>query len=505
LKDLSQFKAAFSKVARLLKKPLPALFFAAAFAYADPAANAAGSGAAAGGPSLAATSSAPTAANPEAASSADSPRYGVALAEILGNNLVVNLFDRFIDEPFFPMKGDNEWADSTPQSAWANLVNPWHFDQDPWMVNEVGHPIQGALYFTAGRSNGLDFWESAAGTLLGSFTWKLFGEVDDSNINDLVTTTMGGIALGEMSHRLYVKAERSGSPARFFLSPLDAANDALFGKAGKDEDPSGFSDVSLSFEAGFAAPFLDPSEARGLPPGFGGLTGEMGDTLVYGDPFGEDSRPYDYFEQRLNLELSPSFWGFAFFSNGNLFAIPLADTGDNELSLGSSFHYDFIYNSFVELEANAVGLSIMGRRSAQNGWRLSGELHLNAVVLGTTENAYLREINGVQTADEEGRDYDWGFGEGAKVYLDVSQPRFGKLSLDYAVYGFNVVPETANAVAPLDYAIVGVLTLAYEHPVSADVSVGSAYTLYHKNAFYDGLPELAEYLQAITFYVRLKV
>ncbi|MGO8695386.1 MAG: DUF3943 domain-containing protein [Rectinemataceae bacterium] len=481
---------------RLRRGYLLAFVISAALAQAEPQT------AAAAAPSAAADIAQP-AENP----SPDHPRYGIALAEILGVNVVVNSFDRFIDEPFFPMKGENGWANSTLQSSWANLAGPWHFDQDPWLVNEIGHPIQGLFYFTAARSNGLDFWESALGTAIGSFTWKLFGEVDDSNINDLVTTTMGGVALGEMVHRLYVEAERDGSWARFFASPMDAANDAVFGERSREDGPSGFPDLSLSFQAGFVAPFLEPDAARtaaqGVSPGFGGLTDELGEEVSYGDPFGACSSPYDYFEQRLDLELSPSFWGIAFFSSGTLYTIPLVDTGRDELSLASCLHYDFIDNSFVELEANAVGLSLFGRRIYSNGFRFSGELHLDAIVLGTNENAYLREIDGVQSLDEEGRDYDWGFGEGAKIHLDVSQPRFGRLSLDYAVYGMNPVPGTADSLAPLDYAIVGVLTLAYEHMVSAHVSVGSAYALYHKNAFYDSLPEIQEYAQAVTFYVRL--
>ncbi len=39
-------------------------------------------------------------------------------------------------------------------------------------------------------------------------------EIDDSMINDLISTTLGGMALGEMSHRLYAEAERNGSILR---------------------------------------------------------------------------------------------------------------------------------------------------------------------------------------------------------------------------------------------------------------------------------------------------
>ncbi|MDA8427021.1 MAG: DUF3943 domain-containing protein [Treponema sp.] len=499
------------------------LFLAGALAFAVPASGPTATSAATAAATAATTATAPTTSAAAAAASSPPaqaaqsaaparnaapesrkpPRYALALAEIAGNNVAMNLFDRFVDEPLFPMKDDERWADSDLSTSLANLAGPWGFDEDPWLVNEVGHPIQGSFYFTAGRSNGLGFWGSAAGTALGSFMWKIFGEVDDSNINDLVTTTMGGMALGEMEHRLYLAAKRSGYPARFAASPLDAANDALFGPMDRDEELSYPRELSLSVQAGFLAPFAEPSPAGGAGPGFGGFTGELGDTLRYGDPFEADSAPYDYFEQRLDLAVSPSFWGLAFFSDGTLFTLPLADTGRDELALASCLHYDFIYSSLVELEANAVGLSLIGRHAAPDGFVLSGELHLDAVVLGTDENTYLRELNGVQTTDEEGRDYDWGFGEGLKLYLAATRQGFGTLRLEYAAYGMNPVPGTATAQAPLEYAIVGLLSLSYDHPIAADLSLGAAYTLYHKNAFYASWPEVAEYAQALSVYVRL--
>ena len=321
-------------------------------------------------PAAVAVDTGDAAAGDPAPSISDHPRWGIALAEILGSNLAVNLFDRFVYETYFPAVPDNGWADTTWTSWEANLKGPWHFDEDPWSGNEIGHPYQGAIYYAAARSNGLDFWESAAGTALGAFTWKIFGEVDDSNINDLVTTTMGGASVGEMFHRLYVETKREGSLIRFVFGPVDAANDAVFGEGSWDRGAE--SRVSLSLEAGLVAPFVGSAPARELEPGFAGLNGEFGESIVYGDPFGEDAAPFDYFEQRLDVQLSPSFWGVAFFSNGILGSFPLADTELGELALAPSLHYDFIYGSFVELEANSLGLSLIGDRRFKDGFRFWG-------------------------------------------------------------------------------------------------------------------------------------
>jgi hypothetical protein len=435
-------------------------------------------------------------ADPSAAASPyEKPRYLLALAEVEGNNVAVNAFDRLV------LPGD--WAQTDLKTAWANVQGPWGFDEDPFPVNEIGHPIQGSQYFIAGRSNGLDFWESGAGTAFGAVMWKLFGEVDDAMINDVVTTTLGGMALGEMLHRLYIEAESQDSFARFFASPLDAANDALFGK---DWDESTQGRVSLSLQAGVVAPYLDLDPSRGVVPGFGEITGELGDTIIYGDPFGGRSAPFDYFEQRFTLAISPSFYGLSFFSDGTLYSFPLVDDGRTELSLAPCLHYDYVYSSLIELSANAVGLSLIGERREANGFLLKGEAHVNALALGTDENEDFREFEGAQGINEEGRDYDFCFGAETKIYLEATQPRLGTLSLEFTGYNFQPIPGvyvSSSPPSPLDYAIVGIFNFSYERIVASHVGVGVAYLLYFKDALYDSLPRVGESIDTVTFYGRL--
>jgi hypothetical protein len=433
--------------------------------------------------------------------SVERPRCLLALTEIEGNNIIVNIFDRFIIPETTGLPGG--WAQTDLSTAWANIDGNWTFDQDPFPVNEIVHPIQGSQYFIAGRSNGFGFWESAAGTALGSVMWKIFGEVDDPMINDVITTTLGGVTLGEMLHRLYIEAERQGSAACYFVSPLDAANDALFGKGWNDVIPSR---VSLSLEAGLMAPCLDLDSSRGIAPGIGDVAGEVGDTIIYGDPFGDRSAPFDYFEQRFNIALSSSFYGLSFFSDGTLFSLPLVDNQRSELSFASCLHYDYVYSSLIELSANAVGLSLLGERHGSNGLVLKGEVHLNALALGTDENEYFREFEGPQGINEEGRDYDFCFGEETKLYLSASQPRLGTLSLEFTCYDFQPIPGvtvSSTPPTPLDYSIVGILDLAYEHEVAAHLGIGVDYLLYFKDALFDSLPEVSESIQAATLYVKL--
>ena len=92
-------------------------------------------------------------------------------------------------------------AKITPGTWWTNMKRGWEWDLDDFVVNQIGHPYQGNNYFTVGRGNGLNFWESAALTAFGSGTWEYFGETNQASLNDFINTTLGGIALGEMFHR----------------------------------------------------------------------------------------------------------------------------------------------------------------------------------------------------------------------------------------------------------------------------------------------------------------
>ena len=92
-------------------------------------------------------------------------------------------------------------AKITPETWWTNMKRGWEWDLDDFAVNQIGHPYQGNNYFTTGRSNGMNFWESAGLTAFGSSTWEYFGETNQASLNDFINTTLGGIALGEMFHR----------------------------------------------------------------------------------------------------------------------------------------------------------------------------------------------------------------------------------------------------------------------------------------------------------------
>jgi len=85
-------------------------------------------------------------------------------------------------------------------------------DNDLAVINYIGHPYQGSFYFNATRSQGARFWQASLSTILQSVLWEYVweGGLEQPSIQDLVITPLGGILLGELSHRATLAMRKNG-------------------------------------------------------------------------------------------------------------------------------------------------------------------------------------------------------------------------------------------------------------------------------------------------------
>lgn len=102
-------------------------------------------------------------------------------------------FDQFITK--------QDYAQISFKTIGHNL-NPgsWRFDNDPLQTNQLGHPYHGSYFFNSFRTNGYNFWQSAAASFAGSYIWETYAE--NQAPNDFINTGFGGAVLGEMTYRL---------------------------------------------------------------------------------------------------------------------------------------------------------------------------------------------------------------------------------------------------------------------------------------------------------------
>ena len=90
----------------------------------------------------------------------------------------------------------------SPRSWWTNLEHGLTYDDNEFKTNQYLHPWNGANYFNTARSNGFGYWASSLFALGGAFFWECCGETHPMSFNDLVSTGIGGMAVGEEMYRV---------------------------------------------------------------------------------------------------------------------------------------------------------------------------------------------------------------------------------------------------------------------------------------------------------------
>jgi hypothetical protein len=199
-------------------------------------------------------------------------------------------------------------AKITPSTWWLNMKRGWEWDLDDFVVNQIGHPYQGNNYYTSGRANGLNFWESSALTAFGSSTWEYFGETNQASLNDFINTTLGGIALGEMFHRtawLMRNTQKTGKPRLWseigatVVDPIGGINRFLSGDSARVvEKPRDMVPSALGATVAAGALWRGSNTETINSSAFGFLETEV----LYGDPTtGRSRTPYDAFGVRLDI------------------------------------------------------------------------------------------------------------------------------------------------------------------------------------------------------------
>ena len=223
-------------------------------------------------------------------------------------NVGVQLFDRWVL--------NSDFAQTTLRSLKRNFTDGMVWDNDFFITNMFAHPYHGNLYFNAARTNGLTFWESAPYALLGSAMWEFLGETEPPAINDIIATTCGGMAIGEMTHRLSLTIldDRTFGFQRFLreaaaaiVNPIQGIHRILSGDAWHVKNRNyRYHDfrktpLDVSFSVGWRYLADDGALFRGVHAPYINMTMTYG-TSVDGE---KHTTPYDFFD----LEANTAFGG----------------------------------------------------------------------------------------------------------------------------------------------------------------------------------------------------
>lgn len=343
-----------------------------------------------------------------------------AAAETAGINVLVHCFDRFVM--------NEDFAKVNFKTIKHNIDNGWVWDNDQFSTNLFAHPYHGNLYFNAARSSGLSFWQSAPYAFAGSLMWETCGEIEPPAINDLMATTMGGICIGEVTHRIseIILNDSSRGFRRFLreaaatlINPMGGFNRILTGSAWRvRNDHNKYYDAKrtpIDFSVALGTRYLSDDGAlfRGEWNPYVNLF------LEYGHPFeANGTKPFDFFSLEATVGMSANqplinrlhivgrIWGKSVVTNS-----------DMEAEVGLFQHFNYYDSKPVKdgtqltpyriSEAAALGPGMLMRFPQVGALnRLEQRIYLSGILLGGTKSDYYNVID---------RDYNMGSGFSVKT------------------------------------------------------------------------------------------
>ncbi len=363
-------------------------------------------------------------------------RYWQAAAEVTGINLGVQLFDRWVL--------NSDFAQTTMRTLKRNFTDGMVWDNDFFITNMFAHPYHGNLYFNAARTNGLTFWESAPYALFGSAMWEFLGETEPPAINDIIATTCGGMAIGEMTHRLSLTMldDRDRGFRRFLreaaaaiVNPIQGLHRIISGDAWRVSNTHyryhDFNEIPIDGSVTVGWRYLADNGAlfRGIHAPYVNLTLTYG-TSVDGD---KHNTPYDFFDVQANA----AFGGGQPMVNtlnivGRLWSTPILDKKDMAGEFGIYQHFNYYDAKPIEdgssltpyriSEAAGFGPGfILGLPQTGGLSKLEQRIFLSGILLGGTKSDYFNVIE---------RDYNMGMGFSVKTKTQLEFGRFGRFTLD---------------------------------------------------------------------------
>jgi hypothetical protein len=293
----------------------------------------------------------------------------------------------------------------------------WEFDDDKFLTNQFAHPYHGNLYFNAFRSNGYSFWQSVPATIAGSLVWEVAGEINHASYNDMVNTSLGGIALGEMTYRLaglIINRKKTGGGRirqellATLVDPINGFN-RLMDKQWKVQsaiDPEDSLVADLTIDAGLR--MVNKSAGQLFRNSRAEFFGSL--KLRYGNPFQDYKLPFDNFYVLLELGNADSAKLNALWVQGSLWG-KIVGGGDKSLKiLRLTMNYDFYKNSAFEYGGQSLLLTWMANFRPGRHWVINTELGGGAVLLGASLDKH--------RVYKEARNYTYG--SGMAIYTTAS-------------------------------------------------------------------------------------
>jgi hypothetical protein len=426
---------------------------------------------------------------------------GYAFLGITVSNVFLNLNSRL---------GEQTFANITYKKIWYTLTHyNWFWEEgDRFLVNQFGHPYQGSTYFASARINGFNFVESMLFAPLGSLMWEVLMEPTPS-INDFISTTTGGIALGEMLHRLFLEVDSPSIGATigsFLISPLGGFN-KIYNRHPRESGGGNIyeAQVRTGVEKTFA--FFPQHEEQAASWKYPG--GHINVNVVYGNPFIQESKtPYNHFYLYAGFTTNTTSYHAAIVSDGYLLSFNPVQTDSAFTSTGLSLHFDFFnatndlidnlgYGN-IQFSSNAIGWTVKHKYCFSQNFYFETKAHAAIIYWGNTmyNGKYITNNYWVPLSNTRST---YGMGENVKLFFTLSHNKAGKL--DLAAHGYHIlaIPVTKNHIKGNAFFIFG--SLDYCFPLGEKIGIGTRGTFWGLFGLYDSAENVKRFMASNALYL----
>jgi hypothetical protein len=362
-----------------------------------------------------------------------------ALTEVVAINVAVHLADRFVLEQDYAQVSFNDISN--------HFKRGFVWDNDNFSMNSFYHPYHGSLYFNAARANGLTFWQAIPFSFAGSLMWEFLGENSYPAINDFVATSVGGIALGEVTHRIsnlvlddssrgYERAGREILAG--MISPMDLLNRIFTGEVWQHSQTQK-NRLKEKFHINLSVfnrlmTDLDNNHDRS------NTAFEF--TALYGEPFSDqDHLPYDFFIADINIT---AIGNQPFVSEASILGLLWGKQWEQQphtALIGIFQNFDY-YNSdsltkdgqvpyeFAETASFGIGFYFKRQTDENKLPVFLGNISANLLLLGASQSDYYSVYE---------RDYNFGSGYSLKMATLVNFYKHFSAFINCKTYWLNTL------------------------------------------------------------------
>lgn len=362
------------------------------------------------------------------------PRAWLAAVESVGLTGMLMVYNNVVlfNSPF---------AKVTIESTKRNLTEfKWWWDLDYMYTNTIEHPYHGSIYYLSARENGLGMGASSLFAVGGSLLWELVGEKEEPSYNDMITTPIGGVTIGEPLHRISsniideraMGLERVGREVlAFIVNPMCGLNRLLRGDSWRVRGGVKESHLlTTTLSSGYR--YLTVKEQPNV------ATAYLNWNSKYGDIMGaEGNGLFDYFDINFTAAIGShqTMLNYARVTS-QLWRSEGVNHDPFERTWGI---YNHLYHVYAEPDydigdyrkfRNCVGYSEIGAAGLGFSYRVANtslqweqQLFVNGILLGATP---------MKLVDRQHPKvgYSWGSGYGAKAFSHLRVGQWLHVGLD---------------------------------------------------------------------------